>query len=206
MPTVIVGNSRPLVLGTASPWRRKEMEALGLPFTSVSADIDEKAIRHPDPAILTLHIAVVKAAALLERITQPSWLVTCDQVAVFRGEIREKPADADVARRWLREYSGTGVDTVTTVVVTDTATRRSVHGTHAATAHFAPLPPPAIERAIARGDVLGSCGAFTIDDPDLGPYVDGLYGEGDDLELRSSVSGLPRGLTLGLLARIAGPR
>ena len=197
---------RPLILGSSSVWRRKEMEALGLPFMTMSADIDEKAIRHPHPAFLTLHIAVAKASALLDRIAEPSWLVTCDQVAVFRGEVREKPADADVARRWLREYSGSGVDTVTTVVVTDTGTRRSVHGTHVATAHFAPLPPPAIERAIKRGDVLGSCGAFTIDDPDLGPYVDGLYGEGDDLELRSSVSGLPRGLTLGLLARIAGPR
>lgn len=199
----VVARSRPLILGTASQWRRKEMEAIGLPFTSMSPDIDEKAIRHPDPAVLTLHIAVAKAAALLGKIAQPSWLVTCDQVAVFRGEIREKPADADVARRWLREYSGTGVDTVTTVVATDTVTRRSMHGTHRATAHFAPLPPAAIERAIGRGDVLGSCGAFTIDDPDLGPYVDGLYGEGGETEIRSSVSGLPRKLTLGLLSRIS---
>lgn len=201
MPDVIIG--RPLVLGTASRWRRKELEATGLPFTVMAADIDEKAIRHPDPAVLTLHIAVAKAAALLERIAEPSWLVTCDQVAVFRGEVREKPADADVARRWLRQYSGTGVDTVTTVVVTDTRSRRSLHGSHTATAHFAPLPPAAVERAVMRGDVLGSCGAFTIDDPDLAPYVDGLYGEGDETERRSSVAGLPRRLTLSLLSRIA---
>ena len=198
-----IDRSRPIILGTASQWRRKEMEAMGLPFTAMSADIDEKAIRHPDPAILTWHIALAKASVLTERIQEPSWLVTCDQVAVFRGEVREKPADADVARRWLREYSGTGVDTVTTVVVTDTASRRSIHGTHRATAHFAPLPVPAVDRAVKRGDVLGSCGAFTIDDPDLGPYVDGLYGEGDVTELRSSISGLPRAMTLDLLARIS---
>ncbi|HTM67756.1 MAG TPA: Maf family protein [Candidatus Binatia bacterium] len=202
--TSVITNGRPIVLGTASPWRQKEMKAMGLAFTAMSPDIDEKAIRHPDPAILTLHIAVAKAAALLGRIAEPSLLVTCDQVAVFRGEVREKPADAGEARRWLAQYGGTSVVTVTTVVVTDTATRRSVHGVHAATAHFAPLPPKAIDRAIARGMVLNSCGAFTIDDPDLGPYVDGLYGEGDQDELRSSIAGLPRALTRKLLSRILG--
>ncbi len=195
----------PIILGSSSRWRAAELEALGLPFTAMAADIDEKAIRHPDPAILTWHIAVAKAAALLPRVPRPSLLITCDQVAVFRGEIREKPSSADEARRWLRGYAGTSVSTVTTVVVTDASSRRAVHGTHEATAHFAPLPVPAVERAIARGDVLRSCGAFTIDDPDLGPYVDGLYGDGDADEIRSSVSGLPRAMTLALLRRLAAP-
>ncbi|MEY4744364.1 MAG: hypothetical protein RL272_309 [Candidatus Parcubacteria bacterium] len=195
-------SSKPLILGSSSLWRRKELQATGLRFTVLAADIDEKAIRHPDPVILTLHIAVAKASALLARIAEPSILITSDQVAVFRGEVREKPASETEAVRWLRQYSGTGVDTVTTVVVTDTATRRSIHGTHQATAHFAPLPPKAIADAVVRGHVLHSCGAFTIDDPHIGPYVGGLSGEGDEAELRSSVSGLPRAKTLALIDRI----
>src|SRR5688572_21735940 len=147
----VIGSSRPLILGSASPWRRKELEAIGLPFIVMTADIDEKAIRHPDPAVLTWHIAAAKAAALLGRIAEPSLLITCDQVAVFGGEIREKPCCAEQARRWLAEY-GDGeepVSTVTTVVVTDTATRRSCHATDVAKAWFEPLPAKAVELALA---------------------------------------------------------
>ena len=201
----VIGSSRPLILGSASPWRRKELEAIGLPFIVMTADIDEKAIRHPDPAVLTWHIAAAKAAALLGRIAEPSLLITCDQVAVFRGEIREKPCCAEQARRWLAEY-GVGeepVSTVTTVVVTDTATRRSCHATDVAKAWFEPLPAKAVELALARGDVLHSCGAFTIDDPDLGPFVSMVEGDGDEAEISSSISGLPRARTLALLQRAA---
>lgn len=196
----------PLILGSASPWRRKELEALGLPFAVMSADINEKAIRRADPAVLTWHIALAKAAALLPRITVPSVLITCDQVAVFRGEIREKPADANEACRWLAEY-GTGdpVSTVTTVVVTHTGTRRSVHATDVARAWFEPMPDRAVAAALSCGDILGSCGAFTIDDADLGPFVARIEGDGDDVEVRSSIAGLPRAKTLGLLARIVQP-
>ncbi|HSD12875.1 MAG TPA: Maf family protein [Patescibacteria group bacterium] len=198
--------SRPIILGSSSHWRANELKALGLPFVVMAADIDEKAIRHPDPAILTWHIAVAKASVLLARVTEPSWLITCDQVAVFRGEIREKPSDGGEARRWLAEY-GTGepVSTVTTVVVTDTATRRSVHATDVARAWFDPLPERAVESALSRGDVLGSCGAFTIDDPDLAPFVSLIEGDGDETEVRSSISGLPRAKTLALLERLAHP-
>ncbi|HTM69127.1 MAG TPA: Maf family protein [Candidatus Binatia bacterium] len=202
--TAIV-SSRPLILGTASPWRRKELEATGLRFTQMSADIDEKAIRHPDPAVLTWHIAAAKAAALIERIAEPSLLITCDQVAVYGEEIREKPCCAEQARKWLAEYGeGDGsVATVTTVVVTDTATRRSCHATDVARAWFEPLSAKAIELALARGDILHSCGAFTIDDPDLGPFVSMVEGDGDEAEIRSSIAGLPRAKTLALLERAA---
>lgn len=199
-------STKPLILGSASPWRRKELEATGLKFTVMSADIDEKAIRHADPAILTWHIAVAKAAALLDRIAEPSILVTCDQVAVFEGRIREKPDGKEQARRWLADYAGgTPVSTVTTVVVTDTATRRSVHATDEARAWFSRMPFRAVETALARGDVCGSCGAFTIDDPDLAPFVERVEGDGDEIEVRSSISGLPRTKTLALIDRILMP-
>lgn len=196
-------SSRPLILGSSSPWRRKELETTGLKFTQMSADIDEKAVRHSDPAILTWLVAMAKASVLVPRIIDPSVLITCDQVAVFRGEIREKPADADEAHRWLMEYgAGESVSTVTTVVVTDTATRRSIHATDVATVWFGQMPETFVRNAIVRGDVLSSCGAFTIDDPDLAPFVERVEGDGDETEVRSSISGLPRARTLALIDRI----
>ena len=132
-------------------------------------------------------------------------LITSDQVAVFRGEIREKPVDAEQACRWLTEYgAGEPVSTVTTVVVTDTATRRSIHATDVARVWFEPLPARAMEAMLAI-DVLNSCGAFTIDDPNLAPFVLKVEGDGDVTEVRSSISGLPRAKTLALIDRILLP-
>src|SRR5688572_5143829 len=94
----------PLILGSSSQWRRKVLESTGRPFEVMSPDIDEKAIRHADPRIMTVNIALAKAAALLPRITVPSILITTDQVAVFDGQVREKPRDGNEARRWLADY------------------------------------------------------------------------------------------------------
>jgi septum formation protein len=188
-----MSEKRKLILGSSSKWRRRVMMKLGVPFDVISPDIDEKSIRRSDPFDLTYEIALAKADALLKEFDHPALIVTCDQVAVFGGEIREKPASADQAREWLRSYRGKTVQTVTAVVVTDVAALVQTFGVDVASVAYGAITEAAIGSAIARGDVLNSCGAFTIDDPDLGRYVEGIEGE------KESVEGLPLGLTRSLL-------
>ena len=97
--------SLPIILGSSSIWRKQVLTNLGYKFTTMSPDIDEKAIRYnwryyftvltlfrdPDPTKLTLMIANAKADALLSKVTEPSILITSDQVIVCNGVIREKP-------------------------------------------------------------------------------------------------------------------
>ncbi len=54
-----------IVLGSSSKWRKEVLRSMGYTFTTMSPDIDEKAIRDADPHILTLKIARAKAEALL---------------------------------------------------------------------------------------------------------------------------------------------
>lgn len=191
---------KPIVLGSASPWRRELLSRMGIVFTPMSADIDEKAIRHPDPRIMTLNIALAKAAALYPRVPSDALLITCDQVALYRGEVREKPADDAETRRWLSEYGpDEPVRTVTAVVVLDAMTRRTRHCVDVAAAWFERMPVRAVEAAIARGSIQHSCGAFAIDDPDLAPFVAMVEGDGDEDEVRTSITGLPLAKTLRLL-------
>jgi septum formation protein len=188
-----MSEKRKLILGSSSIWRRRVMMKLGAPFDVISPDIDEKAIRHPDPFDLTHAIAIAKAEALMGTLDGPALIVTCDQVAVFAGEVREKPESADQAREWLRSYRGKTVQTVTAVVVTDVAALVQTFGVDVASVAYGAITEAAIESAIARGDVLNSCGAFTVDDPDLGRYVEGIEGE------KESIEGLPLDLTRSLL-------
>jgi len=90
-------------------------------YDVIKADIDEKAIRHEQPRQLVLALAHAKADAIIQQLQQggqqqqqqPSdsqagssngsssegYLITCDQVVVHEGQIREKPEDVAEAHR-----------------------------------------------------------------------------------------------------------
>ena len=62
-------------------------EALGIGYQTASADIDEQAIRDPEPRRLVLKLAHAKAEAIKARLASDSGgaplqgvLITCDQV------------------------------------------------------------------------------------------------------------------------------
>ena len=71
---------------------------LSLPFTTQPARINEQALgsREASPEQLVLLLASAKAEAIKAQLPKPranSFLITCDQVVVFDGKIREKPVD-----------------------------------------------------------------------------------------------------------------
>lgn len=53
-------------------------------FSTASPDIDEKAIRDPDPRKMCAEIARAKARALVESLDKPGILITADQVRCAR--------------------------------------------------------------------------------------------------------------------------
>lgn len=113
-----------VVLGSKSFTRKLLLGELGVPFECVPADIDEKAIRDPDPEVLVMKLANAKADALAARPAfapseggQNTLLLTSDQVVVFEGQIREKPESADEAREFIRGYGRSPCRTVGAIVV-----------------------------------------------------------------------------------------
>ena len=66
----------------------------GFQYETVTADIDEQALgdRMSDPAELVTLLARAKAQAIKERLAnEHGLLLTCDQVVIHQGLIREKP-------------------------------------------------------------------------------------------------------------------
>lgn len=102
-----------IVLGTASSSRRAIMDSLAekyaFNYIISKADIDEKAIRHEEPRQLVISLAHAKADALVRQLqaqqgheeddSRATLLLTCDQVVVHEGQIREKPENAAEAHR-----------------------------------------------------------------------------------------------------------
>lgn len=111
-----------IILGTASSSRRFVMDQLckehSFSYEVLKADIDEKAIRHEQPQQLVLALAHAKADAIIQALQQQQQqetgtsqpgssssssgaglLITCDQVVVHDGQIREKPEDVEEAHK-----------------------------------------------------------------------------------------------------------
>lgn len=176
-----------LILGSASKWRKQILEEAGYQFSVMTADIDEKAIRDPDPEKLVLKLAKAKAEILLAKVNEPALLITADQIVVCNGEIFEKPINAQEARYYLQSYNKYPAQTYTAIVVTNTKTQQQVAIVDIATVYFNQIPEETIKELISKGDIFHCAGGFQIEGfkGELNPYVKKVKGDID------SVKGLP---------------
>jgi septum formation protein len=201
----MLGTLPKIILGSSSRSRRGILVRLGLSHEVMRPDIDEKAIRDADPCELTLKLGHAKAEAIIARLAEPALVITSDQVTMYEGEIREKPVDEAEARRCLGDYERAPVQTVTSLVITDTATGRQFAATDTVTVRFRPIPEDLKRMALERGDILQYAGAFAVDDPDLAPCVASVNGEGTHQENLDSVVGLPTRLLREFLYELGVP-
>ena len=102
-----------LILASGSAARRSMLEAAGVSFRVVPADVDEAAIRRDyatnDPDGTPAGVSRVLARAKAEEVSRryPAALVIgADQVLELGREIYNKPADLADARRALRALAG----------------------------------------------------------------------------------------------------
>jgi septum formation protein len=187
----------PLILGSASPVRGNILRALGLTFTTMSPNIDEKLIRHDDPDNLAVALAAAKARVIIESVQNAAIIITADQVVVVADEIREKPADPDEARRFLRSYRTLPAETVSAVQVYNTSTNKSAVGVDRVKVYLKDLSDEIIEAIIAEGTIFHCAGGFAVEHPLMEPLVEKIDGE---LE---SIMGMPIALTCRLLWEVA---
>lgn len=162
------------------------LENKGYMFETMSPDIDEKAIRTTDYYQLPLLLARAKAKALIPRVIGDALVVTADQVVVCKGDLHEKPADAQEAKVFLKKYSeGYPPETVSAVVVTNTKNGKSAEGVDIAKTYLNAIPDQVIQEFIDKGDPFSKAGGFAIQSPLLQPYLDKIEGTED------SIMGMP---------------
>ena len=178
-----------IILGSKSKSRRELISQLGYEAELMSADIDEKAIRSDDYSELPLLLARVKADALLPKVAKDVLLVTCDQVVVWNGLLREKPESVEQAREYLETKHLYPTEVHTAVVVTRASDGSRFEGVDVAKIQSRPLPEYLIDRLIAEGNTMSAAGGFRIEDPVLEPYIEITQGTKD------SIMGLPLELT-----------
>ncbi len=113
--------SRPLILGSTSPYRRELLQRLRVPFEVAAPDADETPRADEPPAQLAQRLALAKARAVAARFPH-AVVIGSDQVADLEGEPIGKPGDHDKAISQLRRMRGRTVvfQTAVAVVCLDT--------------------------------------------------------------------------------------
>ena len=162
-----------IILASGSAGRQNILRNAGIPFETVPAEIDERAVEAPlqgaglSPEDNALVLAEAKALDVSSR--NPGRLVLgCDQVLSFGDEILHKPVDMEAARRQLLKLSNVThhLNSALSLVRDGEAIWRHVS---VAALTMRPLSPKFVGAYLAAvGDAaLTSVGAYQIEGPGI---------------------------------------
>jgi len=213
----MIDETRPLLLGSASPRRREILATLGLPVRVLSAEIDESpkpgegALGYLSRVVEHKLVAVASAArrakAEGELTCLPGALLVADTTVVLDEKILGKPSDDAEARAMLCALAGREHSVYTRFAIAgpDEPERALAAETVGSRVFFRSLDDDEIDAYVATGEGLDKAGAYAIQG--IGSFaverIEGSY---------SNIVGLPaceviRALrAVGLLARFPLPR
>ena len=97
--------TRSLILGSTSPYRRELLSRLRIPFSVQSPEVDETPLEGERPMQLAQRLALAKAIAVAEK-NPNAVVIGSDQVADLNGMSLGKPGNFDRAMLQLRQMSG----------------------------------------------------------------------------------------------------
>lgn len=202
-----------VLLGSASPARRRVLRAAGIDPLVLIADLDEDALvaglAGAPPGDVVTALARAKAEAIIAAVGASSdpeiaavaadgVVLTCDSMLLLDGELAGKPKTGEVARARWREMRGRTGDLLTGHCVTRMsggAVTAVAAGGASTVIRFSDVSDAVVDRYIATGEPLEVAGAFTLDG--LGGWLlDGIDGD------PSSVIGISLPLTRELLSEV----
>ena len=190
-----------LYLASGSPRRRELLTQIGVPFSTVSAGIDETPLAHESPAAYVERLACEKARAGREhlRTSVPDaafCVLGADTAVVLDGQIRGKPVDEADALAMLMALSGREHEVLTAVAVLDA--ERCETRVVRSTVHFRHISTQEAARYWASGEPQDKAGGYAIQGL-AAVFVSGLNGS------YSAVVGLPVCETAEVLAHFGIP-
>ncbi|MFB0534226.1 MAG: nucleoside triphosphate pyrophosphatase [Anaerolineae bacterium] len=196
--------SKGLILASASPRRQQLFSLLRVPFTSLTADVEENRGYGEKPEEMVCRLSLAKAEALADDHPE-RLIVAADTIVVLDGRVLVKPADTDEAAAMLRRLRGREHLVFSGLTALSPSTAQQATELAQTTVWMRPYSDEEIARYVASGDPLDKAGAYAIQHQEFNPvaYIQGCY---------ASVMGLPlchlrRALSLlGLALPVDVPR
>jgi MAF protein len=185
----------PLILASSSPRRRELLTSLGLEFTTIKPDIDERLRPGEAPLDYVRRLSQEKARDVAERLHSPAAVLAADTVVILAadtlgvdeaGEILGKPRDADDARRMLSRLRGRVHQVYTALTVYRVREMNETNGTPieqqmtditCTDVYMRAYSNAEIVAYIATGDPFDKAGSYAIQHEGFRPVarIEGCY-------------------------------
>ncbi len=180
-----------IILASASPRRKQLLKQIGLIFTVIPSDIEEKLNPRLKPLKQVEELSAQKARSVADDVKDTDALIIASDTMVFvDDEMMGKPKDEKDALRMLKKLSDRMHSIVTGYTIIDTKTKRKVSRAVETKIWFRKITPKERKNYLLKAKPWDKAGAYGIQDY-AALFVDKIEGD------YSSVLGLP----LSLLAK-----
>lgn len=153
--------SKPIVLASQSPRRRRLLEAAGLSFQVVPSAIQEENFEAGDPATYARTLAEAKAGEVAKRFPE-SWVIGADSIVLINGNILEKPASLSDARRMMELLNGRTHQVLTGYAIVHAGNAHAFSDVIFTDVTFKPLTREEIEWYIHTPEPYDKAGGYAI--------------------------------------------
>jgi len=106
-----------ITLASRSPRRQQLMLELGIKFDVVEKDYDESYPENLNGKEIAIYLAKEKARSFIDEVKDNEIVITADTIVWCNNKVLGKPADAEDARRMIRELSGNTHEVITGVTL-----------------------------------------------------------------------------------------
>lgn len=185
--------NKPLILASASPWRRRLLKKHGI-SVHVHQSLFCERKRHAKPYQLALLNAMGKARSVA-RIYPRAIIIGVDTIGVLRGKILGKPKDEAHARRMLKSLSGSTHTVISGVCIIVMPGAQEVSKVVRTRVRFRHIHNNELDAYIESGHWKGKAGAYAIQGRAKG-FVDRVRGD------ITNVVGLPIDALKKMLERV----
>ncbi len=184
---------RRIILASVSPWRKKILTEVGIPFSVEESGYEEDMNLPLSPRVLARHLALGKAQTAAARHAD-AVVIGADTFVVFRRKLLGKPHTALRARAMLKMLSGKTHTILTGFAVVDSKTGKHVSKTVGTRVTFRKLSRQEISDYVKTGEPLKAAGAYVIQGEGA-KLIQKTKGDGNN------VAGLPLSAVLEVLKK-----
>ena len=152
-----------LILASQSPYRRQQLENLGVRFESRAPLIDEDQLKRTGPKDLfdlTRYLAEKKASSLCAEYPEDV-ILGSDQLVEFEGERLDKPLSAANAEAQLKRMSGKSHKLITSLCIR--LREKTLLFTDVTTIQFKVLNDAVIKHYVKLDNPIDCAGAYKIE-------------------------------------------
>lgn len=181
-----------IILASASPRRKALLEQIGLPFSVLVSEAEEKW-QGNDPAEIVQSLALAKAEAVagkwnqekngkrgkVEKQETGAVIIGADTVVVQDGKILGKPQDEEDAFKMLMSLRGRAHQVFTGVAVLDIEdgqVRKKILHAEKTEVFVHSMSAEEIRRYVASGEPMDKAGAYGIQGR-FAAFIDGIQGD-----------------------------